>query len=651
MDYENQNEKNDHKEQNRLTPNTTNRILDSVKNHSDIKPSTDDSNITNSSTNHMTAGKHIPEHGTGSKTSAANYAGKNAAHATGASGVGSAAGSAGATAAGATAGSIAPGIGTAIGAAVAKTADNAKKAKEASQAAEHAKIKSGPGSVSSDMKSSSIADTNIALRMVIGIVSILAAFIICTLILCHMMIDSVAAPIMAVFKSTQSAFTSISGFLGKEITYADIQSVFLEDLQDAFSYAYTDVCQDEVYQIALEKEYDIALTMESYNNTKFPYQLSGENCNINYAEIFNVLSLSDKWDFDNWKDFDYETFKELYEDKEFLRSLYTLQVEPAEKILINEAMLSEGDSCEIHKDKSVTITHTDGSTDTYTDESAEVYFDVIIYGAVTVSPYGLLEIFDYFEIDPYAPSSILPNMTNWKAMEYQEYFTRCYNPDVFWGTEERSKLITYEHLTGDLIASAGNMYIKDIFDANIITEDYVYYDVALFKQADPRWAAEKYLGKNMASYGCCVTSMAMVINYYGDRTIDPGILLSRMNREAQGKLNRPALSEAYGFWHYLDDNSFNIHSDLSKITGELINERLVIAHIKPNSSKHFSTQNGHWIVIHGFQRNTADAGQDIHDGSIGFFFINDPNRNNEIMTFIEAANLIDRIQSYGYRKD
>ncbi len=668
MNSENQKEQEHSQAQNRLTSNTVNKILDSTlssspsnspaKNH---KPSLEADQIRDSLS---ASGRHDnkPGYDSGKPNNTASQAGKDIAEhsgkaamttgtgAAGGSAAGAAGGSAaGATAAGAAAGSIAPGIGTAIGAAAAKTADSAKKAKQASDASEHATIKTNVNNSHKSMSNPSLTDTNIALKMIVGLLSILGALIITVLILCQMMIDSVAAPIMAVFKTAQSSFNAVSNLFSSNPSYADIQSLFLEDMKGAFSVAYTEICQDEVYQIATEQEYDIALTMESYNNTKFPYELSGEKCNINYAEIFNVLSLSSKWNFENWKSFDYDNFLELYDDKEFLRTLYTLKVVRTEKYILNEALLSDGDSCEIHEDKSVTITHSDGSHDTYTGEAAASYFDTIIYGEVTVSPYGLLEIFNYFEVDPYASSDILPNMTNWKAMEYQEYFTRCYDPDVFWGTEERSKLITYEYLTGSLTDSAGGMYIKDILDSNIITEDYVYYDVALFKQADPRWGSSSYLGRNMASYGCCVTSMAMVVNYYGDNNVDPGILLSKMNRESQGKLNRPALSESYGFWHYLDDNSFNVHSDLTKITGELINERLVIAHIKPNSSEHFSTKNGHWIVIHGFQRNAMESMQNITDGSKGFFFINDPNRNNEIMTFIEAANLIDRIQSYGYK--
>ena len=556
------------------------------------------------------------------------------------SAAGSAAGGASGTAAGAAIGSIAPGIGTAIGAAAAKTADTAKKTKEASKASEQIDIKAKSKGMA-EAKETTVADTNVVLRIVVGIVAVFAGIIFTIVILGSMLIQSVAAPIMAVFKLAESGINSISSFFSGEPTFEEIQSTFISDLEDAFSTAYTDTCQDEVYQIAIEQGYDIELTMESYNNTKFPYNLSGEDCNINYAEIFNIISLADKWDFDDWKNFDYENFLTLYDDKEFLRTLYTLQVEQAEKYVINESALAEGETCEIHPDMSVTVSHTDGSTSTYEGEDAESYYEIIIYGEVSVSAYGLLEIFDYFHLDPYAASKILPNMTNWKAMEYQEYFTRCYEPDVFWGTEERSKLIPYNRLTGELVEDAGGMYLKDIHDALIIAEDYVYYDVVEYKQADPRWGLSKYLGHTMASYGCCVTSMAMVINFFGNSSIDPGSLLAEMNKNYQGNLYRARLSESYGFGHYLDDNSFNLHFDLTKITGELVNERLVMAHIKPNSSTNFSTKNGHWIVIHGFQRDA---------GSSGFFYVNDPNRNNETMSFAEAVFLIDRIQSYGHKR-
>ena len=590
-------------------------------------------------------------------TAGASGAGASAA-AAGAATAGASAG--GGAAAGAAAGSVVPGIGTAIGAAAGaavgagkQAAEKAKNAKEMNDAADAVSAK-GKANGHGKEKKNGIADDNIAIKIVIGIIAALAALLMIVLILVTQMVASIAAPIMAVFKLFQSGVDIVKGLEGrldKSASYEDIQEVFISDLQDAIEKAYTDVCKDEVYQIAMEQEYDMELTMESYAESKFPYELDGENCNINYAEIFNVISLSEDWSVEeDWKSFEYSEFQKLYEDKEFLRTLYTLKVDKAEKYVVNESMLGEGESCEVHSDKSVTITHADGTTTDITGEAAEAYFDTIIYGEVTVSSYGLLELFDYFSIDPYSVSEILPNMTNWKAMEYQEYFTRCYQPDMFWGTEERTQLIPYERQTGEITMDAGDMYMKDILDSLVITEDYVYYEVALFKQADPKWGLRKYLDGTMKSQGCCVTSMAMVVNFFGDSSVDPGLLLDRMNEKYGGLLNRPALSEEYGFWHYLDDGNFAQHSDLTKITGALINKQLVIAHIKPNSSEHFSTKNGHWVVLHGFQRSGSSEDIPItSDGSTGLFFVNDPNRNNEIMTFKEAVYLIDKIQSYGYR--
>lgn len=594
----------------------------------------------------------------GSAGAAGAAGGGSAAAGTAAGAATAAGGTASGAASGAALGSVAPGVGTAIGAGVGavagKGAEHAKKAKEANDAA-HLSAKGKPEVRGEEKKSSGGSDTSISIKVIIGIISVFLALILLILFLTTQMLESIAAPIMAVYKIFQSgeSVDGLSDRLKSDASFEDIQNVFISDMKDAIKEAYTEVCQDEVYQIAVEQEYDIDLTMESYNNTKFPYELDGDKCNINYAELFNVISLSEEWSMrENWKSFNYNDFLNLYKDREFLRTLYSLRVDRAEKYIVNESALASGDSCTIHSDKSVTITHADGTTSYYTGSAAEAYYETVIYGEVTVSSYSLLELFDYFGIDPYGVSEILPNMTNWKAMDYQEYFSRCYNPGLFWGTEERTRLIPYERQTGEITQDAGDMYIKDIFDSSVITEDYVYYEVKLFKQADPKWGGRKYSGSTMAASGCCVTSMAMVISYFGDSSIDPGLLLDKMNREDNGLLIRPKLSENFGFWHYLDDNSFSLHSDLSKLTGELINQRLVIAHIKPNSSAHFATKNGHWIVLHGFQRSGIGNDADLaitEDGSSGFFYVNDPNRNNETMTFKEAANLIDRIQSYGFR--
>lgn len=609
--------------------------------------------------NSHAAGNAATRNAAAGTASAGTAGGGSAAAGTAAGAVTTAGGTTNGAAIGATVGSVAPGIGTAIGGGIGvmtgKSAEHAKKAKEANDAAQISA--NGKPNIREEKKQNSgLADTSFSVKLIAGIISVVFALIMLILFLTTQMIESIAAPIMAVYKIFQSGDEFVDGLqdrLKKDASFEDIQGVFISDMKSAIKKAYSEVCRDEVYQISIEQGYDIDLTMASYNNSKFPYELDGDKCNINYAELFNVISMAEKWSLKNdWKSFSYNEFVKLYEDKEFLRTLYSLRVDRAEKYIVNESLLAPGESCEIHSDKSVTITHADGTTSNYNGSDAKAYYETIVYGEVTVSSYSLLQLFDYFGIDPYGISKILPNMTNWKAMEYQEYFSRCYSPDLFWGTEERTRLIPYARQTGEITQEAGDMYMKDIFESSVITEDYVYYEVTEYKQADPNWAGRKYLDKTMASNGCCVTSMAMVISYYGDNSINPGSLLDKMNREDKGLLNRPKLSEEFGFWHYLDDNSFSMHSDLTKITGELINQRLVIAHIKPNSSTHFATKRGHWVVLHGFQRAGIGKDTDLavtEDGSTGFFYVNDPNRNNETMTFKEAANLIDRIQSYGYR--
>ena len=83
-------------------------------------------------------------------------------------------------------------------------------------------------------------------------------------------------------------------------------------------------------QSAVEQEFDLDLTLASYNDTEIPYIFTGQGCNVNYAEIMYLISMSPEYRV-IYTQFDYTTFCNLLNEDDFLRCLYDLDVTKAEK--------------------------------------------------------------------------------------------------------------------------------------------------------------------------------------------------------------------------------------------------------------------------------------------------------------------------------
>lgn len=134
----------------------------------------------------------------------------------------------------------------------------------------------------------------------------------------------------------------------------------------------------------------------------------------------------------------------------------------------------------------------------------------------------------------------------------------------------------------------------------------VQLDVPLYGQRDPVWAEDK-LGKcatTLGKEGCAVTSVAMVLKYYGIQT-DPKDLNNWLNNTKGGYSKgclinwKIAAGRSAGTVTWEGRGSAN----LEKIKSELDNGYPVIAQVVMSKSQHF-------VVITGYSDNT--------------FYINDP---------------------------
>lgn len=583
--------------------------------------------------------------GTGANAGAGSAAGT--AVGTGA-GAGAGAGSGAAT--GATAGSVVPGAGTLVGAGVGlaggalgsgaakqKAEDDAQKSlKQVSE--EKTSKKSGD---KTGQKTSTI-DNSISIKVISFVGVILFVCIAFMFTLTHLILDSIAGPVMNLWKLVEGGYSLNSSFISdvgsENPTFEQIVDCVNGKIAEAFEKSYKEVCYQEVHQIAVEQEYNEKLTMESYNNTKFPYILSGVECNVNYSELIALISISDKIECSNFKSFDYDAFCLFLQEPEFLRCLYDLKVERALKHVINEAALSEGDSASASGEEEnlqVIITHADGTTDVYNGEAAKAYCEVIVYGEVSVSRYPLKKVFDYLGIDPYTKNETFRNMTEYQALGTMDYFTRRYYPDSEWGWEQRSEMLDYTVYTGELTDKVMNVYQKDINDTSVFKDTEVFIDVDEFKQGDPSWSLLTYGSSTVGKLGCCLTSMAMVCNYFSDDSVTPTDIVSYINSNeyakihGKGNLVRPSIAAHYGFKQY-NNSVFN----LEEVLGELNSGRLIIIHIRPG---YMGTGKwGHWVVLNGYSMDEQ------------CFTVKEPaSRLESTISMSESATIFKEYQSYG----
>ena len=488
-----------------------------------------------------------------------------------------------------------------------------KQTQEAAEKADKAKAK-----VSGSVKSSSQVNDDTGVKIVIGIIGIIIAVILLIVVFIAAIVNSFRAPVTKLFFYVQYGWQEAGealGFLKEDTTYEEIAEYEIGLLKDAFTTAFDDVSFDEISQVIEEHpEWDPDLTMESYKSNNFPYILEGETCNVNYMEILSIMSMNEKYD---WQNFKHDDFTALFEDKEFLRCLYDMEVVEAEHIIYDEDIYDE-DGDLIHQGTGEII-------------------DIIKYGAVTIGKYPLKKLFDYFGVDPDAPNNTFPSMTNYQAMDIISSYTKFESPNSWWGSSLRSSMKRgYSSATGELYLDAENVYadqMHELFDGEDIIRSN---DVPVYAQADSNWGGETYGSGTLAGQGCCVTSFAMVASYFTGEYITPLDILTKMKSDYSGQLKRASLSLDYGFEQLVTGAGFSA----VEAAAQLEAGKILIVQIPKGTLGH-NKGDGHFLVMTGCEIT----------GDTQVFHMADPAGGKTYdWTAQEASEYLWRFWSYGHEK-
>lgn len=216
------------------------------------------------------------------------------------------------------------------------------------------------------------------------------------------------------------------------------------------------------------------------------------------------------------------------------------------------------------------------------------------------------------------------------------------------------------HKGDNLIAIKGEDVIGGCqwvqFVLTIAYKDGTVLNVPLFKQADRLWADQIYdhapeneldCGSSIGQCGCSLTSLAMLLRYYGVLTlpsgeaIDPGTLNTYFNSDAQCSISG-CVSRGYAYggirWNALNQLS----KEANEVFGtpkvqlhsvEVFNQDVVRADIEGgNPIIMKAAQFSHWFVAKGFTNET--------------FMINDPAFRDETLNTPRYANTAASIRRY-----
>ena len=513
---------------------------------------------------------------------------------------------------------------TGAGAVVAAGAEALDKAKDAvkgigeqtkNAAKEQAdKVNSQGNLVQHKKKAENMYEDNTFVKIVIGIIATIVAVMFLIAVILVSIIQSLIAPVTNLFNALQYGWElagSAADDLGEDQSYEAIAEMYKGMFQDAFTKAFDEVSYNEVYQIALEQEYDLELTMESFSKNIFPYSFDGEETNVNFLELIAIMSMSDQYNIIN---FNYDRFKAMFEDIEFLRCLYDLKVERAEHLVIDEDVYdSEGNL--IHKG------------------TGEI-LDRIIYGEVTIGAYPLKKIFDYFGVDPNASNLNYPTLTNYQALSVISSNTKLEDGLINWGYDGISRLKDYTMYTGEITENGENIYADQMHEDIEVGNYNINNGVPVYAQSDPAWGSIKYGSKTISSLGCCLTSMSMISSYFTGEAITPKVMSNLLNKEFKGELVRDSIAKYYGFHQYDTSIPFSAAHSI----GELNNGRLLIVHIKKGHLGH-SPKYGHYVVITGVNTTGEEPYYTIADPAGGKVYE---------LTVSEALYHLDYEWSYGY---
>lgn len=139
----------------------------------------------------------------------------------------------------------------------------------------------------------------------------------------------------------------------------------------------------------------------------------------------------------------------------------------------------------------------------------------------------------------------------------------------------------------------------------------------LYHQYDPQWGSVPYGGGTIASSGCGITSMAMIVSYWTGDEITPDMLVEEWgNKYYVSGVGSNMYGMAAGAKEKFGLSYQDLGNDINKVMRELEQGRTVIA----SCHKGIFTSGGHIIVLRGLDENNKILVNDPNDNDVKDYY-------------------------------
>lgn len=214
---------------------------------------------------------------------------------------------------------------------------------------------------------------------------------------------------------------------------------------------------------------------------------------------------------------------------------------------------------------------------------------------ITISPYTSIEevLSNYYEF----PEDIITDIV---SLSESNYLADAYGVEAGIGS--------------------GGIFEGAVGDFGELPE--VGMQIPLYYQYQSPWGKIKFGDGNIASSGCSITCLAMVISYLTDDTVTPDELAAW----AGNRFHVPEVGQGWGIFpaaaREYDINCVGLGESMNNVINALKSEKPVIASMGAGTF----TKNGHFIVLRGIDEN-------------GKILVNDPNDNGNKRHFYRSFEI------------
>lgn len=418
-----------------------------------------------------------------------------------------------------------------------------------------------------------------------------------------------------------------------------------------FKILFEDYSYKETYNTYLQQPYPYTLRSDPYDPDSYytiEEYLNGEipedevNNDLNYAEIITVLCQRSENGFET---FSFSSFYDLLMADDVGELLFELEYGDTHFGIYNEdgELLIDDDAYTYASERGIEVSVKERSEDYRVTkdfvENPPVFENGFYFNSVTVKPYGLQELYQIAEVDPYGENEQFPKKENYAMLDVSEkwlretmpkginlgpssyekrsYASLVYN-DIWLATDygEPTGRSLYNYLERSVVAKDPVFEEWDDPEEAINHIDYtpsgesVILNMSNYiNQGSAPYRSIPIGSKTVKNIGCCVCSYSMVIGYYEQKEMTPtdvrDIISSFVGSDRLMQYGKLLTSKGLSFMGESEIRSkWPDCPRVERIVNLITEGKPVVIYIKGlweyDGTVYHKSENSHYLVIMGY---------------------------------------------------